>query len=262
MSLKKCIGIISFMPGDPGVRSRRKDCLRKLLAQIGEYLPNIDVLIIAQNWQDDVEQELPEISNKLQVVKFENKLGILNARKKLREEYLKLDYDYIIMMDDDCVIAAAEPADFTSYLETIDAHPNGFAFIKGIEHWETWHHYAHAPLNLCAISTAIYSAEPLLDFDPENKEALEDEAYAILLHAKYAEVEFELPAKITFTHYQRRQYIRQFSRPMDVPPSTWYNAPEVYIKYLYHNTRVIYNYANEHHTIDANAVKGLPEWRQ
>ena len=84
--LKKCFGIISWLPNDQKDRLLRKKRLINTLDQLNKLFPNIDILIIAQNWK---RINLPEYSNNIIIKKY-NKLGITGARIKLREEFLKI----------------------------------------------------------------------------------------------------------------------------------------------------------------------------
>ena len=47
--MKICIGIPSYLPEKQPDRKIRQDSLNKLLLQLSELWPNIDILIIAQN---------------------------------------------------------------------------------------------------------------------------------------------------------------------------------------------------------------------
>ena len=74
------------------------------------------IIIVAQNWGDDIEIEHAT------VFKYANKLGITEARRKLREIFLDSDYDYLIMLDDDAkLVGTKEDAD--KYIQQIEDHP-------------------------------------------------------------------------------------------------------------------------------------------
>ena len=47
----------------------------------------------------------------------------------LRDEFLKRDYDYIIMLDDDAILEEKVPGGIQRYLQLMDEHPQGFAFM-------------------------------------------------------------------------------------------------------------------------------------
>lgn len=99
---KFIIGIISY-----GKNSIRIDNAIKLFKQLKDY----PKLVIAQCY-------MPEKTNKDDIIIYENEaLGICKARARLIEEFLKLDYDYIIFMDDDVVIKKInDNAEFTDYV--------------------------------------------------------------------------------------------------------------------------------------------------
>ena len=202
--LKKCFGIPSWLPNEEEARKKRIDRLNKLFKQLNDLWPDIDILVIAQNWKDF---KPIETANK-QIIKIYPELGLLKARHTLREEFLKLDYDYIIMFDDDAIIETKDNAHI-KFMEELDKHPQGFCFIHG--HNSAYHPYCAAQLNLCAISRFIYEKEPMVDIDPQKNEGYEDSIYACLLHHKYSSFEFNPPQNIRCTQFGK----------MDGLPSTW-----------------------------------------
>ena len=109
--MKKVIGIVSYLPDDECIRQERKDKLKYLIYKCELYF-QLPFIIIAQNWNED--------DNKTITIKNGNiyhydKLGIVGARKKLREHFLNSEYNYLIMLDDDCVIDSTS-RDSTKYL--------------------------------------------------------------------------------------------------------------------------------------------------
>lgn len=103
--MKFCIGIVSYLPKDAENRKLRLDRLERLLAQIDNFWPCIDILIIAQNWKDF---NPIKRSNSIIKVSFENGIGIMAARNALRDSFLRFNYDYIIMFDDDAIISGSK----------------------------------------------------------------------------------------------------------------------------------------------------------
>lgn len=99
---KFIIGIISY-----GKNLGRIDNATKLFNQLKNY----PKLIIAQGY-------MPEKTNKDDIIIYEKEaLGICKARARLIEEFLKLNYEYIIFMDDDVVIKSINnDAEFTDYV--------------------------------------------------------------------------------------------------------------------------------------------------
>ena len=66
-SLTKTFGIISYFPDNDSeyhieMRRERSRRFKELLAKIEEYWGDLDIIVIAQNWQDF---ELPETKNKI-----------------------------------------------------------------------------------------------------------------------------------------------------------------------------------------------------
>jgi len=100
----------------------------------------------------------------------------------LREEFLRLGYDYIIMFDDDAIIKCDDAKAHLDFIKEIDKHPQGFCFIHGQN--SKYHPYIGAQLNLCAISRFIYEQEPMVNIDPQKNEGYEDSIFACLLHHK------------------------------------------------------------------------------
>ena len=269
-SLKKCFGIISGFPdkGDSDKRERRIDRFNQLLWQLNDLWPDIDILIVSQNWQD---YELPLIKNKVIRVDYEKNIGILNARWALRDAFLKMDYEYIIMMDDDDIIQCDNDHVHLNYMEELDKHPHGFAIIKPAKKadkggWLEEYPYKKAPLNLCAVSKFIYEKENIPNVNLQKSEALEDDVYAFLLHIKYAKYEFDAPKGIQHIQYKTDQYTMQYILPDLYLPSTW-NDDTINMFRLVRNTFELIKHINltgdlpdmkKWHTIDNyKAKKGL-----
>ena len=233
--LKKCFGIPSWLPEKEPDRSLRIERVNRLFSQLSELWPDIDILVIAQNWKNFV----PVETKNKQIIKKYPELGILGARKKLREEFLALDYDYIIMFDDDAIIKCDNDKASAEYMAEIDKHPNGFCFIMpsgglraGVP---KYHPYIGAQLNLCAISRFIYEQEPMVDIDPQKKEGYEDSIYACLLHHKWEKYEFLAPKTIRPI---------QFMNPNEKAPSTWVSKARSTgnLSYMSKNTHKIQEY--------------------
>ena len=118
--MEAVIGIISYFPDSP-VRQARYANFLTLINKCNTYL-NLPILVIAQNY---TESEISEISSQNNVTLLHYpKLGIVGARKELRKQFLESEYDYLIMLDDDCLIRGT-PKDGRDYLQTIQEHPEG-----------------------------------------------------------------------------------------------------------------------------------------
>lgn len=180
-SLKKVFGIISYFPNNDSayhIETRRERTRRcsELLFKLEELWPDIDIIIIAQNWQDYHE---PEIKNK--IIKYDyDKLGILGARKELRKRFLESDYDYLIMLDDDGMIKCDDPS---MYLAEIDNHPDGIGVIR----------HVGCPLMLLAISRTIYSQIDMPDLDAEKGQGFEDDLFVAQCFNRFPDKAFDFP---------------------------------------------------------------------
>lgn len=180
-TLKKVFGIISYFPDNDSethivMRRERSRRFRELLFKLEELWEDVDIMVIAQNWQDF---ELPEIKNKIITYSY-GKLGILGARKELRKKFLESDYDYLIMLDDDARITAEKPQE---YMALLDKHPDGCLVLRK----------RGAPLNLCAVSRYIYSQVDMPDVDPEKSEGFEDNIFVALCFNKFPDKSFIVP---------------------------------------------------------------------
>ena len=91
--ITKVIGIISWLPNDD-TRSIRQKRLEELLVKC-DLLFNLPIIIIAQNWDKSI-----KITENCVIFNFD-KLGITEARKRLREKFIESEFDYLIMLDDD-----------------------------------------------------------------------------------------------------------------------------------------------------------------
>lgn len=182
-SVRKVFGIPSYFPDNDSeyhieMRRERTRRFRELLAKLEEYWPDIDIIVIAQNWQDF---ELPEVKNRIRTFHY-GKLGILGARKELRNKFLASDYDYMIMLDDDAMITVNEPK---LYMDEIDKHPDGFGAIR------------RAPqpsvLQFFAISKHIFSQVEFADVDPEKGQGFEDDVFSATCWGKFPNEGFMFP---------------------------------------------------------------------
>ena len=144
--VKKVFGIISYFPNNDTeyhryVRKQRTKRCTELLQTLGKLWPTVDIIILTQNWKD---YQPPKIPNNISIRKSPIKrLGILSARRVLRQEFLDSDYDYLIMLDDDVTIQCRNPE---QYLQEIDNHPDGIGIVSNSDN----------ALSLVAISKTIF----------------------------------------------------------------------------------------------------------
>ena len=234
--MKKVFGIPSWLPDNEPDRTQRAKRINRLFKQLNDLWPEVDILVIAQNWQDF---KPIETKNK-QIIKTYEPLGILKARQALREEFLKLDYDYIIMLDDDAIIEFTSDAP-KQYMNEIEKHPHGFCFMPGNN--SKYHPYCAAQLNLCAISRFIYEQEPMVPVDPQEDEGYEDSIFACLLYHKYRQYEFKPPLNIKCIQFQNRK---------EKVPSTWAENKQRDFNLIAANTNLIQDYIVAHHEFPQN----------
>lgn len=170
--MKKVIGIISYLPEDKKLRQFRQTKLELLLTQCNSLF-SLPIIIVAQNWTG---QEV--VPANASVYRYE-KLGITKARKELRRLFLESEYDYLIMLDDDCVISGTVEA-AKRYLATIDLHPQMYGTFKG------------TLFKLFAISKEMYRLVDFPELEAERGEIFEDIFLVSLLRKKWPEREFTL----------------------------------------------------------------------
>ena len=182
--LKQIFGIVSYFPNNDSayhieVRRERSRRFRELLLRLEELWPDVDIMVIAQNWQDF---ELPEIKNKIITFHYD-KLGILGARRELRKKFLESDYDYLIMLDDDAIITSA---DSQGYMDEIDKHPDSIGVIR--------HH--NCPTMFLAISKYIFSQIDIPEINVEKGEGFEDDIFVARCFAQFPDKAFDFPENL------------------------------------------------------------------
>lgn len=217
MSQTKVIGIISYFPDDERIRKNRNKLLNNLLLTLKRLFKNIPIMIVCQNWN----KEETENYSKLNVTLYHyDKLGIVGARKKLREHFLNSPYDYLIMLDDDCtVIGNEKTVDY--YLKQIDDNPNCF-----IEFNKTL-------LKLFAISKTLFKEVDYDDINPENGEGFEDRIFVNKLRKLYPD------KQRTFL----RNGLNEYSVSTKDVFSTWYKDQD--IKKMLDNTNIFIEQINK-----------------
>jgi hypothetical protein len=205
------IGIISYFPDKQPDRDLRIGRFNSLLSTLDYLWPELPVIVVAQNWGDYVpKKEL--------IIHSFGKLGILNARRKLREIFLNSDYNNLITLDDDVIIDGQSGKEF---LMQINNNPNGM----GVFCWE------HSQLNLLYISKYIYSQVDLPDVDPEKDEGFEDVVFVHTCKQKFPDRVF------TFKSTGLTETSFRYTGEGKVP-STWAGNPHDWKK-LRNNTKEI-----------------------
>lgn len=173
--MKKCIGIISYLPNEENTRKARAERINQVISKCDELF-NLPIIIVAQNWKeaDDI-----KTSSNCIVYHYE-KLGIPVARNTLRDLFLKSNYEYLIMLDDDCLIHGN---DATEYINEIEEHPDGFGFLYLKQ------------LKLCAISKYVYSQVEMPNIDAEKNEGTEDTIFFTVLKYQFRDKMFMFKTK-------------------------------------------------------------------
>lgn len=231
--MKLFIGIISYLPNQQIASLQRQERLLRLIDQLNSLFPKEEVIIIAQNWKAfTIKQSNIHLIHK-------DKMGILRARRFLRQQLLKTNGDYFMLFDDDAIINAPKGS-IEAYKDLMRKNPQGFAFIHGTTN--KYNPYADSQLNLCAISRYILEKEDLPWVDPQVSQGFEDRIYSSLLHYKYGEHEFNPPEGLHCSH---------FKNPNEVAPSTWSQEKRYNWKFMRANTLTIEEYIVQH--------KDLPE---
>lgn len=194
--MKVCIGIISYLPKNKIIRNNRLSKLISLLDRCNELF-DLPIIIIAQNWGDI---DISHYKN-VEVYSYEDKLGIVGARKELRKHFLNSSYDYIIMLDDDCELRGTKEA-ANNYLDQIYKHPN----MCGL--------FNDTLLKLFAISKDLFSKIDFNDGKVEDGDFFEDILFVNTLKKLYNDKLF------TFN----KNGLYEISNNYNDPLSTWYRG--------------------------------------
>lgn len=199
--LSKVIGIISYLPNDLKVRANRRDKLDALVKKCISLF-HLPIYIESQNWTEDEISHFISYEN-VTVHYNEKPLGIVGARNCLRNWFLKENYDYLIMLDDDSVLTGTNSKE---YLFQIDSHPGCFGEFK------------KSLLKLFAISKELFKE---VSFDencnPETGQGFEDRLFVNTLRKRFPDKRFEF----VNTH------ISEYSISTNDPDTTWYNNQDL-----------------------------------
>ena len=198
----KVIGIISYFP-DSIIRGIRKDKLKSLIVKCKEVF-NLPFIIIAQNWTKKDEEDILKLSPDITLCSVKDKLGITDARKYLRNIFLNSDYDYLIMLDDDCTIYGNRESGL-NYLRQIDNNPNMF------------YEFNKTLLKLFAISKEVFKLEDYENINPENGEGFEDRIFVNKLREMYPEKRYIF----------NKDTLREESVSTKDKHSTWYTNQDL-----------------------------------
>lgn len=198
----KVIGIISYLPDDIDVRKARFEKLCKLIETCNQLF-GLHIHIIIQNYKEEIKY----LFGYKNVSLSENytRCGIVGARKKLREWFLKSPYDCLIMLDDDCNIIGTKDA-AKQYLSIIDSHPGYYGMFKGSQ------------LKLFAIDKSLIAQVDFDDINPEDGDGFEDTLFVNKLTKKFP--------KRGFSFYEVRN-LKETSVGAGDSLSTWYTNQDL-----------------------------------
>ena len=169
--MRPLLGIVSWLPPDEPRRSVRKERAADTFRKCREWLPSVPVLVLAQEWQP---MELAGMPSGITFSLYP-KLGILGARRELRERFLQSPFDCLIMLDDDCMLSGSK-ADSDLYLEELQAHPGCFGERNGT--------------SLKMFSVCREAFIPYPDVDPEKGQGYEDRAFVEALRREFPDRRF------------------------------------------------------------------------
>ena len=196
------IGIISYLPDDKEVREHRFNIL-KWLVHVCNYLFELPIYIVVQNYDEEEENILKKCKNVTLSTNYE-KLGILKARRVLRDYFINSAYTNLIMLDDDCVIVGTI-AQAKNYLKQI--YDNRDCFIE----------FNDTLLKLFCISKEIFKEVDYEDVEPEKGEGFEDRIFVNKLRNLYKD--------------KRRIFIKdgleEYSTSTKDEYSTWYTTQDI-----------------------------------
>lgn len=164
------IGIISYLPDNKELREHRLESLLKLIHKCN-YLFDLHIYVVTQNYSDEERQKLSNISNVECSLNYP-KLGILQARRELRNDFLHSSYSNLIMLDDDCIISGSIQ-DARNYIKQIENNKD--CFIE----------FNESLLKLFCISKEIFKEVDYEDVNPELEEGFEDRVFVSKLRKLY-----------------------------------------------------------------------------
>ena len=200
--MRICIGIISYLPDDNDKRNNRRSKLLKLINTCNTLF-NLPIIVVAQNWKDTNLNSYSSLYNVKNVMlhHYEKPLGIIGARKELRKLFLESDYDYLIMLDDDCSVTGTDVA-AKNYIKQIEDHPGMWGMFMG------------TLLKLFAISKEVFKEVDFRDGRVEDGDFFEDILFVETLRKKYPDKMFK------FNHLD----LREKSNNYNDPDSTWFSG--------------------------------------
>lgn len=214
--MKNLIGIISYLPDDKEKRATRFTGLVDLINTCNKIFDySLHIFILIQNYSENEIVALYKIPNVECSFNYP-KLSILGARRQLRSEFLKSDYDNLIMLDDDSIIEGGVLGG-KKYIEQLDSHPGMF------------YEFQDTLLKLFAISREVFEKQDFIDVNPEKEEGFEDRVFINVLRHKFPEKRYVF----------EKNGLQESSISTSDKMSTWYTNQDN--KKMLDNTEVIIN---------------------
>lgn len=205
--MKPCIGIISYLP-DNDLRELRYNKCQELIKQCDEIF-NIPIIIICQNYKG------LKLKSKNLIRYDYDKLGIVQARKTLRDKFLNSKFDYIILNDDDVTIEGNR-LEGKDYLRKLNDRPNGY-FMQNTNLFSG-----------LAISKSLFNKIDIPELDAEKGEGYEDYAFGLLLREIVKVGCIHMNTNIKFRHtFQNSTWINHGNGPDD-----WHRRKELTIEWV------------------------------
>lgn len=169
---RNLIGIISYLPDDKDKRMHRFVGLVDLIHTCNKIFNyELHIFVLIQNYTENEILALYRIPNVECSFNYP-KLGIVGARRQLRNEFLNGHYENLIMLDDDSVIEGSSVGG-KKYLEQLDNHPGMF------------YEFQDTLLKLFAISKEVFAEQDFIDVNPEKEEGFEDRVFVNVLRHKF-----------------------------------------------------------------------------
>ena len=126
------IGIISYLPKDEKVRSKRVKAHAQQLEWLHSLYPDIVPNIVAQGYQNEYHDNVSYVE------RFETGIGASAARNIILKLFYASDYDYLLMCDDDTI--AYPYYNYEEFMQRIAEEPEVFKSVDAVMAVEPEYH--------------------------------------------------------------------------------------------------------------------------
>lgn len=134
MSNNVLIGIVSYLPDDGKIRTKRLEGIRLQAEKIRSIYPDNEFVVIAQNYREDELITDLDITYKV----YSEPLGAGRARNLLLEYFYESDYDFLMLCDDDTIWYPYY--DIAGFFKHINSKPEDFYDAMAISLLEPEYH--------------------------------------------------------------------------------------------------------------------------